>query len=54
MQKKVFEIMALKLPEGRLRSAAGVTPVPGEAPEASVSAEPGKRSARIRRYHHEM
>jgi hypothetical protein len=34
VQKKVFIILGLELPAGRVWPAAAVTPAPGEAPEA--------------------
>jgi hypothetical protein len=44
-KKKVFVILRLKLPAGRLRPAAAVTPAPGEAPAARVPA--GRGSGRL-------
>ena len=45
VQKKVFVILGLELPAGRLRPAAAVTPAPEEAPEARVPA--GRGSSRL-------
>jgi hypothetical protein len=41
VQKKVFAILGVKVPAGRLRPAAAVTPAPGQAPQARVPAGPG-------------